>query len=305
MAEKKINTVLYDIDQSSDTTDEQKAIARANIGAQAELTAGDNIEIDPDTNTISSTSAPQVQADWTESDSTSASYIRNKPDLVNFIPGYAIDIDEVEQGFSISVDRNAIDKKLELVDHDQTLVGDGTSSEPLGVDEVEVGPQWNGTSWSSRYSMDDVELNSRDVQTGEILIPLDRIKWPFTKNDGNFSFVLVNVCGIRLEKMSGRTITPGETWKVEFSMANAEEENRIYYSQDLVTDFDLVWIDDSLTDYKGGWSTICLYDRSMVSPISLCLNFDFGDYKSSLDVGDLLRIHIEILPLSLRALNFG
>ena len=85
MAEKKINTVLYDIDQSSDTTDLQKATARANIGAQAELTAGENIEIDPDTNTISSTSAPQVVA------------------------------------------------------HDQTLVGDGTSSDPLGVDEVEVG----------------------------------------------------------------------------------------------------------------------------------------------------------------------
>lgn len=251
MAEKKINTVLYDVDQSSDTTDEQKATARANIGAQAELTAGENIEIDPDTNTISSTSAPQVVA------------------------------------------------------HDQTLVGDGTSSDPLGVDEVEVGPQWNRTSWSSRYSMSNVELNSRDVQTGEILIPLDRIEWPFTKNDGNFSFVLVNLCGIRLEKMSGRTITLGETWKVEFSMAVAEEENRIYYSQDVVTDFDLVWVDGSLTDYKGGWSTICLYDRSRVSPISLCLNFDFSDYKSSLDVGDLLNIHIEILPLPLRALNFG
>lgn len=81
MAEKKINTVLYDIDQSSDTSDTQKATARANIGAQAELTAGENIEIDPDTNTISSTSAPQVQADWDEIDTTSASYIRNKPVL--------------------------------------------------------------------------------------------------------------------------------------------------------------------------------------------------------------------------------
>jgi hypothetical protein len=79
MAEKKINTVLYDIDQSRDTTDEQKATARANIGAQVELTAGENITIDPDTNTISSTFAPQVQSDWNESDPTSASYIQNKP----------------------------------------------------------------------------------------------------------------------------------------------------------------------------------------------------------------------------------
>ena len=60
MAEKKINTVLYDVDQSSDTTDEQKATARANIGAQAELTAGDNITIDPETNTISSSASSVV-----------------------------------------------------------------------------------------------------------------------------------------------------------------------------------------------------------------------------------------------------
>jgi hypothetical protein len=81
MAEKKINTVLYDIDQSSDTSDAQKATARANIGAQAELTAGDNIEIDPETNTISSTSDPQVQADWTQTDDSEVDYIKNKPNI--------------------------------------------------------------------------------------------------------------------------------------------------------------------------------------------------------------------------------
>ena len=60
MDEKKINTVLYDIDQSSDTSDTQKATARANIGAQAELTAGENITIDPETNTISSSASAVV-----------------------------------------------------------------------------------------------------------------------------------------------------------------------------------------------------------------------------------------------------
>lgn len=49
MADKKINTVLYDLDQSSDTTDEQKATARANIGAQAELTAGAGLTLDGNT----------------------------------------------------------------------------------------------------------------------------------------------------------------------------------------------------------------------------------------------------------------
>lgn len=100
MAEKKINTVLYDIDQSSDTTDLQKATARTNIGAQAELTAGENIEIDPDTNTISSTSAPQVQADWDEIDTTSASYIQNKPST--FLNLLTEDADQITSGANLN-----------------------------------------------------------------------------------------------------------------------------------------------------------------------------------------------------------
>ncbi len=37
MADKKINTVLYDLDQSSDTSEEQKATARGNIGLDVVL----------------------------------------------------------------------------------------------------------------------------------------------------------------------------------------------------------------------------------------------------------------------------
>lgn len=70
MAEKKINTVLYDIDQSSDTNDDQKATARANIGAQAELTAGENITIDPETNTISSSSSVELFVNFDPSELT-------------------------------------------------------------------------------------------------------------------------------------------------------------------------------------------------------------------------------------------
>ena len=48
---------------------------------QKKLTAGQNITIDPTTNTISADAAPQVQADWTEQDTSEPSYIQNKPDL--------------------------------------------------------------------------------------------------------------------------------------------------------------------------------------------------------------------------------
>lgn len=45
----KINSVLYNIDQRSDTTSTEKLTARQNIGAQGQLTAGSNIQLDGDT----------------------------------------------------------------------------------------------------------------------------------------------------------------------------------------------------------------------------------------------------------------
>lgn len=48
-------------------------------GKQDTLTAGDNITIT--NNVISASAAPQVQANWNESDTSAVSYIQNKPDL--------------------------------------------------------------------------------------------------------------------------------------------------------------------------------------------------------------------------------
>lgn len=48
-------------------------------GKQDTLTAGSNITIQ--NNVISASAAPQVQANWAESDQSSVSYIQNKPDL--------------------------------------------------------------------------------------------------------------------------------------------------------------------------------------------------------------------------------
>lgn len=55
---EQINKVLYNIDQTADTTEAQKAQARANIGAQAQLTAGSNISIT--NNVISATDTDNV-----------------------------------------------------------------------------------------------------------------------------------------------------------------------------------------------------------------------------------------------------
>lgn len=59
MTNNAINSVLYNVDQTADTTSAEKAQARANIGAQGALTAGPNIDIYSDT---ISTEKPRVEA---------------------------------------------------------------------------------------------------------------------------------------------------------------------------------------------------------------------------------------------------
>ena len=59
MTNNAVNKVLYNVDQTADTTAVEKAQARANIGAQGALTAGPNIDI---YNDIISTEKPQVAA---------------------------------------------------------------------------------------------------------------------------------------------------------------------------------------------------------------------------------------------------
>ena len=80
--------VQSDWNQSDNTADDfiknkpdlsQYATQQDLSGKQDVLTAGDNITIT--NNVISATAAPQQQADWTEDDNTSVSYIQNKPNL--------------------------------------------------------------------------------------------------------------------------------------------------------------------------------------------------------------------------------
>lgn len=59
MTNNAVNKVLYNVDQTADTTAAEKATARANIGAQGVLTPGPNIDI---YNDVISTEKPRVEA---------------------------------------------------------------------------------------------------------------------------------------------------------------------------------------------------------------------------------------------------
>lgn len=74
------------VDQSDFDTKEEvisTALNTLNTTKQDKLTAGANITIQ--NNVISSTSEPQVQSDWNQTDTTAVDFIRNKPDTSDFV----------------------------------------------------------------------------------------------------------------------------------------------------------------------------------------------------------------------------
>lgn len=77
---------------------------------QHKLVAGDNITINPVTNVISVTGLTQQQADWAQLDSTAPDYIKNKPDLSQYVTSseLATDLSDYQKklvaGTNISID---------------------------------------------------------------------------------------------------------------------------------------------------------------------------------------------------------
>lgn len=77
---------------------------------QHKLVAGDNISINPVTNVISVTGLTQEQSDWDEDDPTDPSYIRNRPDLSQYVTEseLALDLSDYQKklvaGTNISID---------------------------------------------------------------------------------------------------------------------------------------------------------------------------------------------------------
>ena len=83
---ERVQKVLANCEQGLSTT--EKAQARRNIDAQMTLTAGSNISISA-SGVISATNSQQVQSNWTETDTTSDSYIQNKPNVPSVIKSTA------------------------------------------------------------------------------------------------------------------------------------------------------------------------------------------------------------------------
>ena len=118
------------------------------------LTAGTNISISETASalTISATAAPQVQSDWTESDSTDVSYIQNKPVEKTLAAGSGITLSEANDvvtvaatpytaGTGISISNNVISQGTPTTYAYADLVASKVNaSVNLTINAVAIGP---------------------------------------------------------------------------------------------------------------------------------------------------------------------
>lgn len=79
---ERVQKVLANCEQG--LSNAEKAQARRNIDAQMTLTAGSNISISA-SGVISAANSQQVQSNWAETDTTSDSYIQNKPNVPSIV----------------------------------------------------------------------------------------------------------------------------------------------------------------------------------------------------------------------------
>lgn len=86
------------------TADMNTALA----GKQDVLTAGNNITIT--NNVISADAAPQLQANWTESDNTSVQYIQNKPSEKSLVAGTHVTLTESGSVVYVNADWPTVDQ---------------------------------------------------------------------------------------------------------------------------------------------------------------------------------------------------
>ena len=134
---------------------------------QHKLTAGSNITIDPSTNTIYATAAPQVQSNWTEADTSSPAFIQNKPqNLVqdpnyvhtdnNFSNTYVTKLDGIESDAEVN--------KINIVKVDGTALGidprDRSVNIPPAVATGQTGATAGAMSANDKQKLDGIQTGA-------------------------------------------------------------------------------------------------------------------------------------------------
>jgi hypothetical protein len=130
----------------------------------------------------------QVQADWTEQDSTDPSYIQNKPVQKTITAGTGIAITESQNSFSVYTDPNVVPTKTEMNTalagkQDTLTAGAGIAISNINVISVDKTVLWEGSSRTN------IQLSETITNFEEIAVYYDE--------DGN---------GVRLAKSQATPI---------------------------------------------------------------------------------------------------
>lgn len=120
MTNNAINSVLYNVDQRADTSAEEKATARANIGAQGELVAGPNIDL---YGNILSTEKAKVEAGTNVS-------VNSVLDNVTRTVTYTVSATDTTYNVFTTSDNGLVPKASGTGDTGKYLKGDGTWATP-------------------------------------------------------------------------------------------------------------------------------------------------------------------------------
>jgi len=156
------------------------------------LVAGTNVSITETANGIeisaSGGGGTQVQADWTEQDSTDPSYIQNKPVQKTITAGTGIAITESQNSFSVYTDPNVVPTKTEMNTalagkQDTLTAGAGIAISNINVISVDKTVLWEGSSRTN------IQLSETITNFEEIAVYYDE--------DGN---------GVRLAKSQATPI---------------------------------------------------------------------------------------------------
>lgn len=293
MPTEQINKVLYNVDQTADTTAEAKAQARANIGVESlpdkTGNAGKVLAVNSQATGlewVAGGGGSQVQANWAESDSSDPSYIQNKPTLATVaLTGSYNDLSNAPEALPATPISSY--KQYSLM--------------------YSTNPNEMSMSWSLRDSRNmrpreaTVGLNpSSKIEITQYMLDnsiayfyLDKTKFPDL--GGGYQWWDVKLWGMQIYKQTADVSLAGTEWDVPLKLTTSpiatphNDSNTAYLNT-----LRFKWQSAGLfTDYQGFAFTADLLNSDTEA---MFIKLDLTSYTSSLAVGDEIYIAGAVRP---------
>jgi hypothetical protein len=289
---EQINKVLYNVDQTADTTEAQKAQARANIGVEAlpdkTGNAGKVLAVNSTATGLEwvAGGGSQVQSNWAESDTTSPAYIQNKPTLATVATsGSYNDLSNTPEPLParpVSSYKN-YSLMYSTNPNEMSMSWSLRDSRNLRTSEVTV-----GLNSSSR-----IEITQYMLDNHIAYFYFDKTKFPDL--GGGYQWWDVKLWGMRIYKQTADASLAGAEWDVPLILTTSpiatphNDSNTAY-----LTTLRYKWQSTGLfTDYQGFAFTVDLLNSDTEA---MFVKLDLYGYTSSVAVGDEIYIAGSVRP---------